>query len=248
MVADHCGDHAASANFPAISLFTRCTVPLPTPTIAATLSMPYPALRCSRMAASILGETLGRPSFLPCWRTRSSPAENPAAYDRSFLFAEHRCHLDHRPPHWRGAVDGLLVGIEGDASSIEFRKGVGHVENTAPQSVDGPHHQDIELSSYRLLEHRVECWALIPAFRAADALILVGLDDQPATAFGHLLKEAVGCRWSGRHGSRAGRSLRGRHRCSLLKPAIVMKLQRNDTTIPKLSNYPQGNGRHVLAI
>ena len=39
--------HAASANRPAISLFTRCTVPLPTPTNAATLRMPFPALRCS---------------------------------------------------------------------------------------------------------------------------------------------------------------------------------------------------------
>ena len=39
--------HAAFANSPAISRFTRCTVPLPTLTIAATLRMPLPALRCS---------------------------------------------------------------------------------------------------------------------------------------------------------------------------------------------------------
>ena len=37
--------HAAFANPSVISLFTRCTVPLPTPTSAATFSMPLPALR-----------------------------------------------------------------------------------------------------------------------------------------------------------------------------------------------------------
>jgi hypothetical protein len=50
IVADHFDNQAASANCPAISLFTHCTVPLPTPTSAATLSMPMPALRCVLMA------------------------------------------------------------------------------------------------------------------------------------------------------------------------------------------------------
>ena len=40
------------------------------------------------------------------------------------------------------------------ASSIEFGEGIRHVENAAPQSVDRPHHQDIELSPHRLLEHK----------------------------------------------------------------------------------------------
>ena len=34
-------------------------------------------------------------------------------------------------------------------------------------------------------EHRVECGTLLSTLRAADSLILVGLDDQPATMFGH---------------------------------------------------------------
>ena len=42
------------------------------------------------------------------------------------------------------------------------------MQNTAPQSVDGPDHQDIELSPYRVLEHRVEGGALIPAFRPSS--------------------------------------------------------------------------------
>ena len=66
--------HAALARVFTISLFTRCTVPLPTPTSVATFSMPFPALRCVLMAFSIFGETLGRPSFPPCALTRSRPA------------------------------------------------------------------------------------------------------------------------------------------------------------------------------
>ena len=59
-------DHAALTNSWAISLFTRCTVPLPTPTSAATFSMPLPALRCVLMAASTLGEPwVGRAACPP---------------------------------------------------------------------------------------------------------------------------------------------------------------------------------------
>ena len=53
------------------------------PTSAATFSMPFPALRCVLMAFSTLGDTLGRPSFLPSWRTRSR-GEHPAVRKRSF--------------------------------------------------------------------------------------------------------------------------------------------------------------------
>jgi hypothetical protein len=176
-----CARHAAFANSPAISRFTRCTVPLPTPTNAATLRMPFPALRCLLMAPSVFGDTFGRPSFFPCWRTRSRPARTLSRMIDLSCSPEHGRHLDHGSPHRRGTVDGLLVGIERHASSVEFRQGIGHVENTARQSVDGPHHQDVELSPHRVFEHLVKGRALIPAFRATDPLILVGLDNQPAT-------------------------------------------------------------------
>jgi hypothetical protein len=52
-------DQATSRTRSAISLFTLCTVPLPTPTIAATFRMPLPAFRCFLMASSTLGATLG---------------------------------------------------------------------------------------------------------------------------------------------------------------------------------------------
>ena len=53
--------HTISANFPAISRFTRCSVPLPTPTSVATLRIPLPAL-----GVLIVGGL--------CWRTQSRPA------------------------------------------------------------------------------------------------------------------------------------------------------------------------------
>ena len=73
---------------------------------------------------------------------------------------EHRCHLDHGPTHRRGAVDSLLVGIEGSTSSIQFRQCVCDVKDAAPQPVDRPDHQDVEASPYRVLEHCIERWAL----------------------------------------------------------------------------------------
>ena len=33
----------------------------------------------------------------------------------------------------------------------------GYMQDTAPKSVDGPHHQDVKPSPHRLLEYRVEC-------------------------------------------------------------------------------------------
>ena len=154
-------------NSPANSLFTRCTVPLPTPTIVATFRMPCPALRCSRMAFAIFGDTFDVPASSPAG-ARGRDRQDPTANDLPFRLAEDGRHLDHGPSHRRGAVDRLLVGIEGNAGIIEFSKGVGDVENAAPKSGDGPHHQDIEPSPYRVPEHRGECGALIPAFCAAS--------------------------------------------------------------------------------
>jgi hypothetical protein len=44
---------------------------------------------------------------------------------RIILLTEYACH-----------VDGLLVGLEGHDSSIEFGRGVYDVEHAAPESID----------------------------------------------------------------------------------------------------------------
>jgi hypothetical protein len=46
---------------------------------------------------------------------------DPTADDLPLLLAKHRRHLDHRPSHWRGAVDGLHVAnamAELDAAGV----------------------------------------------------------------------------------------------------------------------------------
>jgi hypothetical protein len=45
-------------------------------------------------------------------------------------------------------------------------------------------HEHVEPASHSILEHLVERWALIPTLGAADASVLVGLDDLPATVCG----------------------------------------------------------------
>ena len=89
-------DHAASTNCPAISLFTRCTVPLPSRPAPATFRIPLPALRCVLMASSTFDETLGRPSFLPYCRTRSRPARTLL---RSIDLADSCTSADLWPAH-----------------------------------------------------------------------------------------------------------------------------------------------------
>ena len=56
------------------------------------------------------------------------------------------------------------------------------------QPVDRPAHAQVKPASHGVLEHLVERRALIPALGAADAGVLVRLDDLPATMSGDLDK------------------------------------------------------------
>ena len=98
-----------------MSRFTRCTVPLPTPTSAAALRMPFPVLRCLLMASLIFGDTLRATELLALLTNTIKASDNPAANDLSLLLAEHQCHLDHRTTHRHGAVDALLITIQPNA-------------------------------------------------------------------------------------------------------------------------------------
>jgi predicted RecB family nuclease len=57
-----------------ISCLIRCTVPVPSPSILATLRMPVPFLSCFCALRSSTTSTFGRPSFAPCATARFSPA------------------------------------------------------------------------------------------------------------------------------------------------------------------------------
>ena len=84
---------------------------------------------------------------------------------------------------------------------------------------------------------------LIPSFRAADPLILVGLDDHPPTVFGHLrqhepliLSGLVVAAHAQVDRSASAIGAHSSARSSLWNYSAMIP------PIPKLSNYPHGNG------
>jgi hypothetical protein len=46
-------------------------------------------------------------------------------------------------------------------------------------------HQNVIVTPYSILQHCVECGTLFPAFCTTDAVVLVGLDDQPVAMSCH---------------------------------------------------------------
>src|SRR5437899_2478623 len=65
------------------------------------------------------------------------------------------------------------------------RKATGSCSDRPSLSTDQSHH-DVELAPGSVFVHRVELWALVPALRAADPVVLVHLDDLIAHAGCHL--------------------------------------------------------------
>ena len=84
-----------------------------------------------------VGRHLGAAELLPLLAHTVETGTDPAAYNLPFLLAEDGRHLDQGPPHRRSAVDRLQIGVEGNASSIRFRQGIGDEENAASKPTDG---------------------------------------------------------------------------------------------------------------
>src|SRR6202795_1153170 len=105
--------------------------------------MPFPARRCVLMAFSTLGDTLGRPSFLPCWRTRSRPARTLArSIDLSCSPNTDAIWIIARPIGVEES-NPLLVAIQADAGSVEFCRGIGHMEDASAQPINRPDHKNV---------------------------------------------------------------------------------------------------------
>src|SRR5690349_12724040 len=122
---------------------------------------------------------LRTPKSLALLATTIQPCDDPAAKNLPFLFAKDRRHLDHGSAHRSGAVDGLLIAVEGDTGSIQFGEGIGHVKNAPAEPVDRPDHQHIKAATNGVLEHLVECGTLISSLGATDALVFVGPHNRP---------------------------------------------------------------------
>jgi hypothetical protein len=55
-----------------------------------------------------------------------------------------------------------------------------HVEDASAQPINRPDRENVIATPHGILQHHVERRPLFPAFGTTDALVLVGLDDQPA--------------------------------------------------------------------
>jgi mono/diheme cytochrome c family protein len=86
-----------------------------------------------------------------------------------FQFPEYASHLHHRLAKGAGTVDRLLVGIERHPGGIHFRHRAGDVQDAPAEPVDGPDHENLESTSYGVLEHLVKRWALVATLCARDA-------------------------------------------------------------------------------
>jgi hypothetical protein len=72
----------------------------------------------------------------------------------AFQFSEHASH--RRLAERAGAVDGLLVGLERYPGNIHFRHRDGDGQDAPAEPVDGPDHENLEATSFGVLERLVE--------------------------------------------------------------------------------------------
>ena len=79
---------------------------------------------------------------------------------------------------------GVEIFRDGDALCVE---GKGWDALRAPaETIDCPHHHDVELSTSGPLPQRIERWPLLTSFGTADTVVDVLLDDLPAIPFSDL--------------------------------------------------------------
>ena len=99
-----------------------------------------------------------RPSELldPLFANTVQAGPNPRPDHLPFQFTEYARHLHHGLAERAGAVDRLLIAVQGDAGSIHFRHRAGDVEDAPAKPVDGPDHEHAESAPHRILEHLVE--------------------------------------------------------------------------------------------
>jgi hypothetical protein len=75
-----------------------------------------------------------------------------------------------------------------DSERVEFGQKADQVLKAPAQSIDGPSHDHLKLSAGRCSAERVEGGALVSTLRAADAMVLVDLDNLPAHPGGDFAK------------------------------------------------------------
>ena len=168
----------------AISRFTRCTVPVPTPSALAVLRIPAPVTSSVRIRSTTSALTGRRPSRFPCARARERPRLTLAANDRPLELGECARYLEQQAACRRRGVDVLLIQVKVDPNRFQVLDRAKKVAERTPNPIYRPCHDEIEPTPIGVLEHPIERWAFIAAFSAADPEILIDLCNRPSATLG----------------------------------------------------------------
>src|SRR5262249_18361554 len=106
--------------------------------------------------------------------------------DRALKLGKYAHHLEHRLSGWRGRVQTLLMQEKVDTKGMNLRQKPDQILQTAAEAINAPGHNHIELALCRIAAKGVECRAPVPDLSAADAMVLVDLDDLAAHASGNI--------------------------------------------------------------
>src|SRR5262249_56843460 len=119
------------------------------------------------------GIDLGPTKGLPIG-PRPLEARVDAAHDHGPLeLGKDAQHLEHGFARWRGGVDALLVQVEVDPRCMDLPQEGHEVLERAPEAINAPGRDHVELAPGGTLEHPVKGGTLIPPFGSAAAVLTV---------------------------------------------------------------------------
>jgi hypothetical protein len=126
--------------------------------------------------------------LLTLGNSASKAAIYPLYDNRSLELREHAGHLQEGATRSRSAIDLLLVEVNADPLLAQLVHEFDQMANAAANAIDGLANHDVELALGRIFGEPGEARSLLTALGAADAVIDVGIDDDPAALLGDALK------------------------------------------------------------
>jgi hypothetical protein len=104
----------------------------------------------------------------------------------SLELSEGSGNLEHQLSRRRSGIDRLLIEVQIDAARLQMLNRTKQINQRAPYSIDSPHHDHIEATPPRVLQHLIETGALVPALGSAYSSVAESLDNLPPSAHGNL--------------------------------------------------------------
>src|SRR5258705_1964523 len=121
----------------------------------------------------------------------SKPSIDPLPNDSPLELGKHAKHLKHRFASSRRSIESLLVEEQTDALVMKALEYAEQVGERSSEPIHRPRRDHFKLFRVHRLHHGVKPGALIPALSAADASILVDLDNLPTGSLCHRLQLAA---------------------------------------------------------